>query len=83
MWEENGVASYSLNVAYLSHCVWGEGRGRQWSGVPEGRNRVSTAGSLMVWCVLQSEKHGSFESSQWQKIFTVEGLFKNDYKLFF
>ena len=39
IWEENGGASYRLNVAYLAH------RGGQWSGVTGGRSRVTTAGS--------------------------------------
>ena len=41
IWEENGGASYSPNVAYLAH--WGGGR--RWSGVTAGRSRVTAAGS--------------------------------------
>ena len=41
IWEENGGASYSQNVAY-----WLTGRGeRWWSRVTGGRSRVATAGS--------------------------------------
>ena len=42
IWEENGGASYSSNVAYLAG--WGV-RGRWWSGVTRGRSRVAAAGS--------------------------------------
>ena len=38
IWEENGGASYSLNVAYLVH--WCLGR-RRWSGVTGGRIRTT------------------------------------------
>ena len=38
IWEENGGASYSPNVAYLAH--WG-GRRWRWSGVTGGRSRTT------------------------------------------
>ena len=43
IWEGNGGASYSPNVAYLAHCwEWG---GRRWRGVIRGRSWVTAAGS--------------------------------------
>ena len=36
--EENGGASYSLNVAYLSHCGEGEGGEWWWRRVTGGRS---------------------------------------------
>ena len=44
IWEENGDASYSPNVAYLAP---GGGRWWRWSGVTGGRSRVVVAGSWL------------------------------------